>query len=255
MKVGFVQTNPKIFDVEGNIENALRLASKVKADLLVLPELFNCGYNFQDKLEVASVVEKDDGYTIQRIIEYSKSKDVCVVGGFAEKKGNKFYNSAFVVDKKLLGVYRKVHLFNNEKKFFMPGGQFKVFKTRGMRLGVMICYDWAFPEAARTLALKGADVIAHPANLVLPHCPDAMRTRCLENKVFAVTADRVGTERGLKFMGQSQIIGLNGEILYCAGKNKKETKVIEINPKEARNKKINKNNDIIKDRNRAAYRF
>jgi len=248
-----VQTNPKLFDVDGNIERALRLASKTKADLLVLPELFNCGYNFKDEWEVASVAEKQDGYTIQRMIEYSKAKDMCLVGGFAEKKADKFYNSAFVVDKKLLGVYRKVHLFNTEKKFFQPGREFKVYKTRGIKIGVMICFDWAFPEAARTLALKGADVIAHPANLVLPYCPEAMRTRCLENKVFAVMADRVGVERGLRFRGQSQIVGTKGEILYRAGKTKQETKTVEINPKEARNKKINKYNDIIQDRDRKAY--
>lgn len=256
MKIGFVQNNPKLFDVEGNVDRALRLASKIRAEILVFPELFNTGYNFRDMLEVDSVAEDvRDSYTLGRMIDYSKKYDVCVVGGLAEKKGGRFYNSAFVVDQKLIGVYRKVHLFNTEKKFFNPGRGFKVFKTRGINLGLMICFDWFFPESMRTLALKGADLIAHPANLVLPHCPEAMRTRCLENMVHAVTADRVGVERGLRFMGQSQVVDTKGRLIYRASRGKEEAKVFEFNPRESRNKRLNNYNDLLRDRNKKAYLF
>jgi predicted amidohydrolase len=254
MKVGFVQTSPKLFDVEGNIERALKLASRIDAEILVLPELFNTGYNFKDALEVQSVAEEiRKSYTIGRVTDYSRSRDVCVVGGFAERKGGKFFNSAFVVDKKLIGVYRKVHLFNTEKRFFTPGSKFNVFNVRGIKLGVMICFDWFYPEAMRTLALKGADVIAHPANLVLPYCPEVMRTRCLENRVYAVTADRVGVERGLKFIGRSQVVTPKGEIIYRASSNKQEVKMFKINPRESRNKKLDKYNDIFSDRRNKTY--
>jgi len=255
MKVGFVQTKPKLFDVEGNVERALKLASKVDAEILVLPEMFNCGYNFRDMLEVESVAENArDGYTIGRAIEFSKKNDVCLVGGFAEKKAGRIFNSAFVVDRKLLGVYRKVHLYNNEKKFFSPGSEFSVFKTRGIRIGVMVCFDWIFPEAARTLALKGADIIAHPANLVLPYCPEAMKTRCLENKVYAVTADRVGMERGLKFIGRSQIVGPDCKQYFRAGESREEVKAVDLDLTKSRKKKINRLNDLFADRRTWAYK-
>ena len=94
---------------------------------------------------------------------------------------------------------------------------FRIFEYRQVRFGLMICFDWRFPEAARRLALSGAQIICHPANLVLPHCPDAMVTRALENNVFTVTADRIGSENRtgipLKFIGRSRIIAPDGIIL------------------------------------------
>ncbi|MFO0767873.1 MAG: nitrilase-related carbon-nitrogen hydrolase [Nitrospiraceae bacterium] len=95
-----------------------------------------------------------------------------------------------------LGCYRKTHLFFEETLFFDPGDSgFQVWDVGGAKVGVMICFDWFYPESARTLALMGADIIAHPSNLVLPHCPDSMVTRCLENRVFSITANRIGRAR------------------------------------------------------------
>ena len=117
-----------------------------------------------------------------------------------------------------LGKYRKIHLFGTEKNCFDPGNSpLKVFDIGSARVGVMICFDWRFPETARTLALSGADLIAHPSNLVLPHCPQAIITRCLENRIFIVTASRVGTEKrtptnSLNFIGQSQVVDPDGDI-------------------------------------------
>ena len=117
----------------------------------------------------------------------------------------------------------------------------------------MICFDWFFPESARTLALRGADIIAHPSNLILPHCPDAMVTRCIENRVFAVTANRIGSEqRGdkekLMFIGKSQIASPMGEILYRASGDKEELTVVEIAVERARDKNLNSFNDLFDDR-------
>ena len=165
MHVGFVQFDPKILDVEGNVDAALRLIGRKRADLIVLPELFNTGYNFRNQREVASVAEPvPEGATTQALKEFSKRDGTMVVAGVAERKGTSLYNSAVVVkDGKYMGTYRKVHLFYNEKKFFKPGHEFKVFGN----VGVMVCFDWYFPESARSLMLKGAEVIAHPSNLVL----------------------------------------------------------------------------------------
>jgi predicted amidohydrolase len=117
----------------------------------------------------------------------------------------------------------------------------------------MVCFDWYFPEAMRTLMLKGADVVLHSANLVLPYCPDAMVTRCLENRVFAVTANRVGTERGLTFIGSSQITASNGEILARLPREGVATAMASIVPQDARNKDVTQHNNILSDRAVSAY--
>jgi len=251
MNVGFVQINSKLLDVEGNVDKAFRLAGRRKTDLLVLPELFNIGYNFQTRRELAKVAEPiPQGPTTQAIKEFSKRNGTQVVAGIAERKGQSFYNSAIVVKNgKYLGTYRKVHLFFNEKKFFKPGYEFKVFG----RIGVMICFDWFFPESARTLMLKGAEVIAHPSNLVLPHCPDSMKTRALENHVYVVTADRVGVERGLRFIGQSQIVSPRGHVLYRASPTKEECIVRRIDLSLARDKAVTPKNNLLTDRMPLAY--
>ena len=151
------------------------MIGKKKTDLIVLPELFNTGYNFRTRSEVTSVAECiPNGYTTEVLSDFSKQRQSTIVAGIAEKKGGRFYDSAVIIKKgRYLGTYRKVHLFYNEKKFFESGSEFKVFGN----IGVMICFDWYYPEAMRTLMLKGAEVVAHPSNLVLPHCPESMKIR------------------------------------------------------------------------------
>ena len=123
----------------------------------------------------------------------------------------------------------------------------------------MICFDWRFPESARTLSLAGADLIAHPSNLVLPHCPQAIITRCLENRIFVVTANRVGIEEcisnnPIKFIGQSQIVDPDGKIIYRASDNDEEIRTFNVDIEKARNKSINLSNDLLKDRRDDLYR-
>ncbi len=255
MRVGFIQMNPKLFEVEENAGKAERALRKLRADLVVLPELFNTGYNFKNKKEVARVAEEiPNGYTTQKLARIAKEKKMCIVAGLAEKSEGKFYNSAVAVMPDRVVKYRKIHLFSNEKKYFSPGNLgFRVFSFNGIRIGMMICFDWFFPESARTLALRGADIIAHPANLVLPFCPEGMRTRALENGVFTITADRVGNERGLRFIGNSQITDPHGGVLFRAGGRGEESGVVGITPLEARNKKVGGLNDLIKDRKPEFY--
>lgn len=246
-----MQINSQLSDVEWNIDRAFRLVGNKQIDLLVLPELFNTGYNFRDRRQLAKLAEPiPQGPTAQIIREFSKHKDNTIVAGIAERKGQSIYNSAVVVKSgEYLGTYRKIHLFYNEKKFFTPGREFKVFG----KVGVMICFDWIFPESARTLMLKGAEVIAHPSNLVMPHCPDCMKTRALENHIYVVTADRVGVERGLRFIGQSQIVSPQGRVIYRASPTKEECVVRNINLELARDKSVTPRNDLVKDRVPQAY--
>ena len=250
MRVGFVQMNPKLLQVEENVDRALRFLERTRADLMVLPELFNTGYNFRSRSEVERVAERaPSGYTTQRLLDGSLDRNMTIVAGIVERRGTSFYNSAVVARRGRAFTYRKVHLFFKEKKFFKPGNEFRVFGD----LGVMICFDWFFPESARTLMLKGAKIIAHPSNLVLPFCPHAMRTRCIENRIFAITADRVGRERDLKYIGRSEILDTKGRILYCASSNREEVVVREINLREAANKRMTSMNDLIHDRRPEVY--
>ena len=121
----------------------------------------------------------------------------------------------------------------------------------------MVCFDWFFPESMRTLALKGADVICHCANLVLPFCQDAMITRCLENHVFAVTANRTGEEnrngKCCYYTGRSQITGPDAKILCQAGANTEEIGIAEIDFTLSRNKNLNYYNHIFLDRKEIFY--
>ena len=122
---------------------------------------------------------------------------------------------------------------------------------------MMICFDWYFPESARTLALRGAQIVAHPSNLVLPNCPNAMPVRSLENRVFAVTSNRVGTEdRGgtsLTFIGQSQITSPRGEILHRCPAVGAAVSVVEITPELADNKFATERNHLLNDRRPEFY--
>ena len=250
MRVGFVQMNPKLLRVEENVDRALHFLERSRADLMILPELFNTGYNFSSRRQVEKVAERiPGGYTSQKLLDVSQDRNMTIVAGIAERRGTGLYNSAIVARQGRAFTYRKVHLFFKEKKFFKPGNEFKVFGD----LGVMICFDWFFPESARTLMLKGAKMIAHPSNLVLPFCPHAMRTRCIENRVFAVTADRIGQERDLKYIGSSEIVDTKGRILYCASSNREEVVVRKIDLRDASSKRMTPLNDIILDRRPGVY--
>lgn len=261
MKLAIVQTNPTFGEVQKNIDEAIELMSGVSADFFVLPELFNTGYNFTSKEEIEQLAEPIEGTTFSVLASFTHHKLCYIVYGFAEANGSTFFNSSALIGPKgLIGIYRKVHLYFRENIFFKRGDLgFPVFDTEFGRVGMMICYDWFFPEAMRTLALKGAQLIAHPSNLVLPHCPDAMVTRCLENKVFSATANRIGTEdRGghkFSFIGKSEIVSPKGEILTRLATNEARISVVEINLADALNKRLNEFNDAFGDRDIDSYKL
>lgn len=261
MKTGFVQFSPEFGRVDKNIDKAISMIEKSDAELLVLPELFNTGYLFTSVDEVVSSAEEiPAGKTTSALCAIARRKKVIIVAGIAETYKGNLYNSAVLVSPAgYVGTYRKVHLFNEENLWFKPGNAgFDVFDPGICKIGIMICFDWFFPESARILALKGADIICHPANLVLPYCQDAMITRCLENKIYTVTANRTGCEEreGKKFAytGRSQITSPDAKILYRAGKKNDEVGIVDIDVQSARNKTINKHNNIFNDRRPEHYR-
>jgi len=261
MRIGFFQFNPIFGEIQTNVNTVLKALSGVPADLIVLPELFNTGYQFASKKEVRELSEPiPNGYTSQCLSQWAHENGIFLVAGLAEHDGEQLYNSAILVGPQgVFSVYRKIHLFYEETLWFSPGNRgFEIVEVKGTRVGIMICFDWIFPEAARTLALKGADLICHPSNLVLPYCPNAMVTRAIENRVFTITANRIGNEerngkKKLTFIGQSEIVNPTGKILYRASEDQEEFHAVEINPLEAREKQINPYNHLLNDRKPKRY--
>ncbi|GIW71801.1 MAG: hypothetical protein KatS3mg102_1343 [Planctomycetota bacterium] len=228
LRVAVVQSEPLFGERERNAEQLRALCAGLRAELVVLPELCTTGYRFAAPQEVEELAEPaSGGPSVALFEELARQTGATVVGGFAERgPGGRAYNAAAVCyPSGLVCVYRKLHLFGEEPRWFAPGEDLPpvVHTPCGLRVGVMICFDWLFPEVMRYLALEGADLVAHPANLVLPWCPDGMPIRCLENGVFAATADRVGAEarpagaEPLRFIGRSQIVAPDGTRLAALG--------------------------------------
>lgn len=259
MKVGFVQFFPIFGGVARNIAKIVDMVRGQDADLWVLPELFATGYQFKDRDEVEILAEPVDGMTIRTLADQAEKLGTRFCGGFPEREGDEIYNSAFLVGPSgLKAIYRKVHLFDREKELFQPGDQgFEVVEVAGVPMGMMVCFDWIFPESARTLAIRGARVLLHPSNLVLPHCPDSMPVRCIENRVFAVTANRIGVEdrtgEALTYIGMSQVVDPGGRILARAGRDEEVAAAVEIDPDRAADKFITKRNHLLDDRKPHLY--
>jgi len=265
MKCGYVQFAPRYLDVDDNLDRVEKLITGVEADLLVLPELFTSGYFFKSKQDLERVSESiPSGQSTQRLRQWAEALGATLVAGLPEQAGNDIFNSAVLVRPDGTSeVYRKVHLFYEENKLFTPGNlgfqAFDVWTRDGVsyKLGLMVCFDWYFPEATRSLAMNGADVIAHPSNLVLPHCPDSMPVRARENHVFTITANRYGTEKKgseeLTFIGLSEICGPTGEILKRANRTGDAVDVVSLDPITARNRSINALNDVLGDRRPETY--
>jgi predicted amidohydrolase len=176
-RVAFVQGAPRFGRTDENLERGLALASGVEADLVVLPELWSSGYVFSSHAEVDALAEDAArGPTARALTAAAKRERRHLIAGFPERHRGRFYNSALLVGPRgVITVYRKLHLFENEQKWFEPGNlPLAVHRVGPARIGLLICFDWRFPETARVLALMGADVIAHPSNL----CSETPRRRC-----------------------------------------------------------------------------
>ncbi|MCK4352062.1 hypothetical protein KAW65_01495 [candidate division WOR-3 bacterium] len=264
MKVGFLQFEPFFKEKEKNLQKIEKLLENVNAELLVLPELATTGYAFETKKELFPLAEPIPGPSTKRLAKIASSKNISLVFGIAEldesrsscegRDENNIYNSAVLISPRgSVYKYRKIHLFFREKLIFTPGNlPFEAIDIKGVKLGLLICFDWLFPEATRTLSLKGAQIICHPANLVLPYCQPVMQTRAIENRVFIITSNRTGIEKNYKFTGKSQVVNPKGEVILKA-RQEECVKIIEIEPKEALDKNLNEYNNIFKDRREDFY--
>ena len=259
-RIGYIQFAPVLGDVAANRDRIAAVLDGVSADLVVLPELAFTGYCMRNRETVLSLAEEPgDSRSVDLLSDLCREGGFHAVAGFAERAGDRTYNSAVLVGPEgLVAVYRKIHLFGFEGRLFDPGPEPPtVCDIGGLKVGMMICFDWFFPETARLLALAGADVIAHPANLVLDWCQRSMVTRCLENNVFAVTANRYGSEKwgttDLIFTGGSQITAPRAAVLASAPAEADQTCIVEIDPETARDKNLNSANHLMGDRRPDLY--
>jgi predicted amidohydrolase len=221
------------------IISCLRSAAERDSKLVMFPECALTGYAYNSLAEAIPFAERIDGRSSEAIAGACREAGTHAVAGFIERDGDKFYNAAMLVGPDgVIGSYRKVHLpFIGIDRFLSPGDrQFNVFDLPFGKLGLNICYDISFPEAARVLKLMGAELI-----VLITNWPEAAwrspefvaNTRALENHLFYAATDRVGTERGWKFIGRSKIMDCNGDTLAEAGIEDEELLIASIDFEKA----------------------
>lgn len=252
MKIAIVQFEPILGKPEQTINKLSSLFSSCNnADLIILPELANSGYNFNSKEEAfESSEELENGKFVNFLIEKAKKLNAGIVAGINERESDKLYNSAILVDETgVIGKYRKLHLFLNEPDFFEKGDtRLPIFDFKGYKIGMLICFDWMIPEIWRNMALNNVDLICHPSNLVLPYAQSVIPAYAIINHIFIATANRIGTERGVTFSGQSIVANPFGKIIGQLSKAKEEVLFCDIDLEISKNKNITERNHLFDDR-------
>ena len=224
MQITCVQMCPALNDWESNVQSMCRFiaeaaSQKTNLDLIVFPELATSGYECTQAEFAAQAEPLAEAQSIRRIGQTAKQYRVNVVYGFPEQdpvQQNILYNSAVFINRSgaAQGYYRKVHLFGGEKDLFQPGADFPVIEADFGKVGLLICWDTAFPEAARTYALKGAQLLVISSNWEAPYAADwdlAVSARAFDNVLPVAAANRVGMERTLCFFGHSKIVDPLGQ--------------------------------------------
>jgi predicted amidohydrolase len=270
VKIACIQMEPVVGQNDRNLQKSLAMiqeAASAGARLIVLPELCNSGYVFESRDEAFELAEPvPDGPTSRAWREAAAREGLHLVAGISERAGDVLYNSSVIIGPGgHLGTFRKVHLWNEENLYFEPGDVgFPVFKTPLGRIGTFICYDCWFPESFRLCALQGADIVCVPTNWVPIPGQDPNREAmanilCMaaahSNSIFIAAADRIGTERGQPFIGQSLIVGYTGwPIGGPASYDREEIVYAEANLADARRKRNwNEYNQVLRDRRGDLY--
>jgi predicted amidohydrolase len=247
VKVAAVQMDPRIMANSQNLETVLlqaRVAAGNSAKLVVFPECALTGYVFASREEAIPFMETIPGPSTAKLAACCQELGIHIIAGLLEIDADRCFNAAVLVTPEgLVEKYRKNHLpFLGVDRFMDPGNQpFRVHTTSIGNIGMHICYDCNFPESARVLSLLGADILVLPTNWPGGRGKIAgyvINTRAYENKVHLIAADRVGTERGTRFIGTSKIINAWGDTLAEASSTDEEIIYAEISLAEARQKHI-----------------
>jgi predicted amidohydrolase len=245
MLVAVAQVEPKLGEKERNLETCLARieeAAAAGAQLIVLPECAIPGYMFSSADEALPFAEEIPGPSTALLEREARRLGLHVVCGLLERDDEGLRNAAVLVspDDGLIGKYRKTHLpFLGVDRFVVPGDELPVWDTPLGRIGIEICYDLRFPEVTRTLALRGADLVAHPTNFpVAARIQTELITvaRAAENRVYLLTANRVGKERWGEFCGWSQIVDPFGVRLAEADGTEETLLVADVDVEKARDK-------------------
>lgn len=247
MKIAGVQMDISITDNAGNVArmiDQLRITTKAGARLSIFPECAVPGYCFGSLEEARPYAEPIDGPAVNQMIKACRETDSYAVFGMLERDGERVFNVAVLTGPQgVVGVYRKVHLpYLGIDMFTTPGNQpFAIHEVEGIKIGMLICYDAAFPEAARSLAILGADLIVLPTNW--PPGAETMAScsipcRAMENQVYFAAVNRVGQERGFQFIGESSLCAPNGQVLTRAAGTESAILSAEVDPLVSRQKRI-----------------
>ncbi len=222
----------------------LHEAASNDARLVIFPECILPGYCYDSLAEACPHAEPIPGPSTLALAEDCAKLGVWTVVGMLEAAGDKLYNVAVLIGPSgVQAVYRKIHLpFLGVDRFTAGGDQpFAVHDLGGLRIGINICYDGSFPESARCMMLAGADLIVLPTNWptgAISTARTLIPARALENHVYYAAVDRVGTERGFKFIGMSRILGCSGEFLAVSDDDQPTILYADIDPAKARNKHL-----------------
>jgi predicted amidohydrolase len=246
MLVGAAQINISIGRKKENLSKCLNLLKKAAVqhiELLAFPECTLTGYVFNSYDEAFLMAEKIPGDSTNLLKEACHKYKITALVGLLEHDGGEIYNTAVLINPEgLVGKYRKSHtLCLGVDRHVLPGEDLPVFSLHQTKVGILICYDQRFPEPARVMALKEAQVILNPANL--PQGAEAYpnflnQARACENRVFIVHANRVGEERNVRFIGRSQIIDYSGRILAEGSSTDEEIIKARIKPEQANLKHV-----------------
>lgn len=240
MRVGGIQLSASTMAVEENLERIIALAREAKSRypdlaLLAFPELATTGYECGRSFHDVAVSWPDGGY-LPRLAALAREIECVLVVGYAERLGaiGLTADSAVVIDRdgRMVGSYRKTHCLNRELRWFVNGSRLRVFQTAAGRFGVLICWDAAMPEAARTYALQGAELIVVIGAWEDPYINDwnlVCAARAYDNVLPVVAVNRTGTEGDTGFSGSSRVIDCLGQVLASvdAGHDRLVTAVID----------------------------
>jgi len=247
MRAAAVQMDVRLGEVSHNLAvmlAKLHEAADHGAKLVVFPECALTGYGFESREEAWPYAQAIPGPSVQSFAAECARREIWAIYGLLERDGECLYNSCVLVGPNgVVGSYRKVHLpFLGVDRFTDPGNRpFEVQEIGRLRVGMHICYDGAFPESGRVLGLLGADLLVLPTNWP-PHSECAaehmIACRAFENVVFAVAVNRVGEERGFRFIGRSSFADPKGTILAMASPDDEEILYADIDPARSRQKRL-----------------
>jgi predicted amidohydrolase len=223
MKIAVYQGDGVMGEVAANLAVVERVTAEAAAGgagLVVFPEMFLTGYNIG--AAVRELAEPSDGPSLAALGEIAQKAGTAIVCGYPERAGDRLFNSAVFLDAEgeTLANYRKSQLFGAfEMAYFTPGSQLVISEFGGIKVGFLICYDIEFPEPARHLAQAGVQLLLVPTALMAPGVPVARRvvpSRACENQIFVAYANRPGREGDLDYVGESCIVGPDGDDLARA---------------------------------------